>query len=532
MMNSRREVWPLPIRLVLPIALGLIGCIAAQANGQLGGASYPGTGYRLTMPSFYEGEYGDALDGFRSAARSGLRSSQGRWVDSVCYHTMMGECFYHMGQLPQALEQYTVSLNLFMVNKDFLQRVKFAAVPIPKRRPIRPTITWGTTTRVSEPGDYSDSMPTMFGNFNAEQALQQGGIVAPPEFRNVDVVEILRCTALAMSRRRELLGPACQHDPLTTTLLAALGNRPGPVNHWSQTWVTVLLGMAEASAGHAPEAAALLQSSLVIGGRFDHPLTGLALLELGRLSYEQGQHAAALVLFLEASYAAAEYQQPDVMDEALRLGLASFLANGGNGAFPPLAPAAVWATRVKYRQLQASLLTSVAENLVAMRDAAGATRAIAAARQSMARSPMAVGEVGARLHFQNAINNFQLGNAAPGNASLTNAMTFQRHASRWLFHIVVADQLVTGGAITTHTADELYEFLLREPTTSDWTTNTWEALAVTLVPHVLPYEHWLEIAASRRDADRCLEIADALRRHRFYSSLPAGGRLLALRWLL
>jgi hypothetical protein len=36
----------------------------------------------------------------------------------------------------------------------------------------------------------------------------------------------------------------------------------------------------------------------------------------------------------------------------------------------------------------------------------------------------------------------------------------------------------------------------------------------------------------RKELERAVEISDRIRRHRFYSSLPMGGRLLALRWVL
>ena len=48
----------------------------------------------------------------------------------------------------------------------------------------------------------------------------------------------------------------------------------------------------------------------------------------------------------------------------------------------------------------------------------------------------------------------------------------------------------------------------------------------------LPYEHWLELALARRDQEKALNIADRIRRHRFYATQSLGGRLLALRWIL
>ena len=52
------------------------------------------------------------------------------------------------------------------------------------------------------------------------------------------------------------------------------------------------------------------------------------------------------------------------------------------------------------------------------------------------------------------------------------------------------------------------------------------------VPHGLIYEHWFEAAVSRKDHELAVEVADRARRHRFLSTLPFGGRLESLRWVL
>ena len=59
-----------------------------------------------------------------------------------------------------------------------------------------------------------------------------------------------------------------------------------------------------------------------------------------------------------------------------------------------------------------------------------------------------------------------------------------------------------------------------------------ESLAVLTVPHFPPYEHWMLLTLDRKEKDVALRISDALRRHRFYTTLPLGGRVLNLRWTL
>ena len=58
---------------------------------------------------FYDGDYADALKGFRGrSAAASIKTAQSRWIDSICYETMCGECYFQMGRLrrgPAALHQ-------------------------------------------------------------------------------------------------------------------------------------------------------------------------------------------------------------------------------------------------------------------------------------------------------------------------------------------------------------------------------------------------------------------------------------------
>ena len=86
--------------------------------------------------------------------------------------------------------------------------------------------------------------------------------------------------------------------------------------------------------------------------------------------------------------------------------------------------------------------------------------------------------------------------------------------------------------MTTRQAGLLYTEVLRDPTPQDWALDPLESLSVLTIPHVVPYEHWMLLALDRKENDNALRISEAMRRHRFYSSLPLGGRILNLRWTL
>ena len=102
-----------------------------------------------------------------------------------------------------------------------------------------------------------------------------------------------------------------------------------------------------------------------------------------------------------------------------------------------------------------------------------------------------------------------------------------------MFQIHLVDKLYLSGEVFDRAAVQLYELLLRDPTSLDWATSPLEALSVLVNTHSTSYEHWFEATLKQgKDPELLLEIADRTRRHRYLSSLSLGGRLLGLRWTL
>ena len=489
----------------------------------------PHDGYYLSFGSYYEGDFRTALGRFREAARSGYASSEGRWIDSICYHTMLGECYYQMGDLANALDQYNSACKQYLADRDWMLRCEFPAGLSPAQS-VTTNITWGRSSRITTIGQFQDAYQSLQGNLNNEAVVQRGGVVAPAQLLPVRVGEIVRCTALAQSRRRELMGPACEYDPLTALMLDSLARRPAPPNNWSQCWVELELGMALAAANKIPQAASELQKSLLAAGQFEHPMTCLGLLELGKLAFEQGKYDAAMTLFHEATISAAYFERFEVMEEGFRLGALAHMVSAGKGVYPPLLPAAAWAREVPL--LQTSLFTALADNLVTVGNLNAAAAAVADGNQAINRTEMIQGAIGARLNYQAARVGLQSGNVRVGGTSLAAAMTYQKVTSKRLFQIGLVDALYVNNGVTERVADLLYTDVLRESGRTDWTTDPLDTLAVGTVPHPLPYEHWFELSLIRKEQDKALNIADRIRRHRFHSTQALGGRLLALRWVL
>jgi tetratricopeptide (TPR) repeat protein len=510
----------------------VLALAALTAQAQQGDPTKPPREYYIAMVPYIDGDYQNAARGFQDAAKAGIRSTEGRWVDSICYHTMLGECFYQMGDNAKALEQYDSALKLAVFHINWMLRIEFPDLIEPSASTVQATINWGIKQRPTRLGRIAEVMYSLQGRPDNQTVLDRtGGVIMPPELYPLNVKEIVRCTALAIYRRHQIMGPLCQHDPFTGQLVAALARRPTRPNHWSQGWISCQLGLAYASAGKAEQAVSELTKSLALAGQFDHDLTALGLLKLGELAFDQGQYANAASLFLECTFAAAAFEQYHLMREAFRWGLVTHFVSGQKGLYAPLEPASVWARRDS-RALQAWLMLLLAENYAAVGNTAQASRALSQVSQATGTRDMRSGELGAYFNYQSAAVDFQGGNLSGGTKTLKLAMNFMQASSRRLFQINLADRFYVSGAFSQRVADDVFSDVLREPTSSDWSVNPMETLAVVLTPHPLPIQHWFDVAMQRKDFEKALDISDLLRRHRFYSTLPVGGRVLALRWVL
>lgn len=517
------------------IGMMLVSCWAALAFGAgapPGERVYPSSTYYGVFRFFYEGEYQDALRGFQEEIRSAFKTVDARWIDSICYYTMAGECYYHMGDLGQALEHYTAALKLYAAYPDWMIYVQFPPHLTPAGVGAYVRVPWGMSKRNVRLAQIPSRMLIAIGQLDQQRTVREGGVVRPPMLLPIQPAEIVRTTCLALRRYAELMGPCCAQDPLIQEIAGKLARRPGPPNHWSECWIDVQAGLALLAAGKPEQGLPLLQRSLLAAGEYEHPMTCVALLELGKQLALKGQHQEAARYFEEATYAAANAGDLGVLEEAFRCGAVNHLVSNAKGIYPPLESAIAWAKVKDYRQLRASLLLLAAEQQ-ALR---GATPAAAAlldeCKLTVGRRRMGDGWIGARYRYLSALVLLQQQKLPAAQEALAGALAYMQKGSHRLFHIGLVDRLFLSGRMTSRTAMEMFSLVLRDPQPADWAFDPLESLAVLVSPHPGPYEHWFEVALDRKDFETALEIADRLRRHRFLTTLALGGRLDALRWIL
>jgi CHAT domain-containing protein len=288
-----------------------------------------------------------------------------------------------------------------------------------------------------------------------------------------------------------------------------------------------------------------LQKAVLASGSWEHQLSGIAHLELGRLAMAAGDCATAAQHFEEATYDAYYFTDPNrlpdigLMEEAFRLGAVNHILANGKGVFAPLASATAWAKSSHFRQLYVTLLTLAAEDNIILGQTQQATSLLDEARGAMGSRMLALSRVSARRSFLQATALYQAHQdrkTTEGDSVLAKVMPFLRNSSIRLYQIQKADDYYTGGGKgglgAAREALDLYKDVLRDPQPIDWLTDPMESLAMLSVPHELPFEHWFSAAVARKDHELALEVADRARRHRFLSTLPLGGRLESLRWVL
>ena len=519
-------------RAVLSLAVWGALCTVAPAQG----LQAPQPAYFLAFPAFYDGDYmatGTSMLGMLQGAIKNPAAG-GFWIDAICYETMRGECNYHMGNHVAAYQCYDNALRLLLRFNNWMLSVQFplAITPAPPQQ-LTP-IPWYGTQRKTVIGAYPPTMNIMQGNINNANAVVNGGIVQQAVLVPLYAQEIVRCSCLAIRRWRELLGPASPHSEVTRQLVAVLSGRPALPNHWSEAWIDVQLGLAYAAAGKDAQARKTLEKAELAAGAFDHPFTGTVHLELGRLDFVAGNYPAAETHFLEASWAAANYKDYGVVEEALRNAALTHALTNANQPYLPLAGATAWATSQGLTQLNASLLLSSAENASMMNQPEVAAGLLNSATVLTAHCDLPRGKLGARMNHLKAVASYQLGRVDDGDVALAAAMVFQNLGSLWIYHIKLVDQLWADKDIKERSAVDLYTTLLRDPTPNDWLVDPLESLSVLSVPHMASFENWFDAALVRqnKEHERALEIADMARRHRFLTTLQEGGRLLNLRWLL
>ncbi|REK22948.1 MAG: CHAT domain-containing protein [Planctomycetota bacterium] len=527
------RVW---LRAMLAVLFCMVCCIEpVRAQGLRGQSDIIKPGYFATFPSLLRGDYRTAERGFEQSLSRGIKTTESRWIDSICYYAMAGEVAYRTGANVEALKHFNAAIRLYERFYNWMLFVEFT--PLQADVGVLQTPPWGQSKRAFRLANY----PGRFGIERTQLGVAavdgQAAVTQQTTLWPLHVDELVRCTVLAIRRRHELLGPVSSKDKLTSLVLARTTERAGPVNHWSSAWIDLQQGLAMVAAGRARNGRSFIQRSLVAGGQFDHPLTCVGLLELGKLAFADGNYEGAGELFLEASYSAFYFDNPMIIEEALRHGYLTHVLANKAGPYRPLEQALSWARMKRYRVLEATLAVLAAEHalLTGQRDRV-VQKTLARAAKAARRNRIELSRVGAHYNYVKAVFDRSRGNEEDARAALNAAMEFMRRGSKRVLQTAIAHDFHLNQKVRPREALDLYARVLRDPPAVLWRHEPLEAQAMLTFRNYEALGSWYDLAIQlgqdRDDMTRAIEIADQVRRWRFHDTLPERGRQLGLRWVL
>ena len=271
--------------------------------------------YYTASDFFADGQTSQAALVFDSALSKSRTLNNQRGIDSIPPMVKLGECFWEQCDIGMALDRYDAALQITLLHSQrWVTLLKSTGSIRPETR-IR-EVPWAGSVRTTQMGSYSEVWPIALGS--ADVLLESAaGQDATGKLIAIDALEILRCQAIALRRRYQLLGPLAKHNPLTGPLLKAFSIDTIAQSEPIQVAMNVCLALASIGAGDRVQGEKLLSQNLSLANGLDHPLTAVALLALADLAIDSNAIQVAEDRAMEASIVAGRAGQMEHLAESV-----------------------------------------------------------------------------------------------------------------------------------------------------------------------------------------------------------------------
>ena len=530
----------------LPVFLALFVCPAAAPaqqsilGGREPGGQYPSPAYYLALEVYRSGELEQAVDAFDQAMRSTRRDINGQWIDAIPVYAMQAECHWHLGNLEACRANLDQALALAVQHRGWLSQVDWTSATRGNVQLAPERGAWPAAASMPRI-PISDRMSLHSGTLLTEQRLVQGGAIEEPNIRVIDVAEVMRGVATASYRRRVLLGPLAEQDPLAGGLLEATRYPAGLQLPLARGLIGAMRAVGRFGSYEDERVPEEVSQTATLGGAI-HPLSPVALLASASALAGSENPGQAVAVAMQAANAAAAWGQPEWVGEALQL--AAGCSGPGQAAsvrqLAELASAASARTR-------GSRLAAVHASIAAA-DAAATTGQLADASQFLAAAQAVTarrrvgqprleaywGWVSARVAAQRGESGGG-GGIESGLAIISRFALQRRFGSRPLVSMpgIYQMALLRGGgdALGGKRAEELLGRYLNDPPAEVWRRDPVDAIALTIADRSAVEEAWLAQAMVRTDGAEFLRRVNHVRGSRFLRQLPLAGRLTQLRRL-
>ncbi|MGI9474250.1 MAG: CHAT domain-containing protein [Rubripirellula sp.] len=503
------------------------------------GGQYPSQQYYLALEAYRAGDLEQAIDLFDAALRSGRRDINGRWLDSIPALAMLGECYWHLGNLPAAREQ--VDHVILIVDRvRFLRGVDWASSVQPGAVRSTRSNLWPEARSV-QVAPISDKMSYRSGQPLTSAALKNGGTIEEPNIRTMDIAEIMRGIAIASYRRRVLLGPLAENDPMASRLLNATkypANMQVPLGR-------IMIGAMRCTGYfslHDDKKAISDAASTTLFNGGAHPLSAITMLVQTSAIAGTAKPEQAIPVAMNTVHVAAALNQPELIGEAFQL--------AAGCATPQTAPTVVQAANVVAASMLRESRLAALHCLIAGADAAVTAGDVDAAAAMISNAQSIANRRDVTLPRLTAYGAYVAARmaAARGSSFGVNRVTDLDEATRQMLtfalnHRTRKQSLISmprvyqlglirqaiGTSIGGNTSEKLLKQYCEDPPQEVWTRDAVDGIAGAIVDRSLAHAARVNLAASGGYGDKLLQAADQMLASRFSSQLALGGRISQVR---
>lgn len=512
----------------------LVFCLSARLSAQEG--AYPSDRYYYGVDFLYKGDPISAKNFYENELKNSLRIGSNRWIDSICYYTMLGESYYMLGNLAEALSCYNNALRLHVQYSGWPARTNFQPLGITSR-PCFPA-PWGPGTRNLPLRTYSAKAIMTLGDLLSKERIMQGGMLSSPKIIKLDAMELLRCLTLALKRRIDILGPICEFDEMSTAILETFRVRSIPPNHWSVVSYDVMYGLALEGIGKKRDAIDVFNQ--ILKQQYDHPLSPVVFYELGRINAESGKIREAVPYFYNASIAAFQFNDPLMQEKSLRMYSSLKKTLEPHKIDLVFNTACAWykSNGAKTSYIFVSLCEEMIENMLQNGNTKEAAVSLKIVERFILANKLKETSLGDRWYYLQALTNYVQLRIEEGDQAIRYMLAGRQIRSARIYQlgflnaISLSGKISSAGPINLRSVTELYGKLLRHPNDSDWALNPIDSLVFEMFIPSEAYEQWFILLGKRELKDKALEASEEARAKRFLAKQILGSRLAALRYLL
>ena len=517
--------------------------VPQPGGGMLGGiepaGQYPSQAYYVGLAAYREGDLELALRSFDLALGQARKDINGRWIDSIPSLAMAAECHYQMGDCVGAAARIDSVMDIVIRYRGWLSRIDWTTVPQTGVQRAKPSWLWADAAAI-EVVPLADRPIFIGGRPLTAGQVARGGVIEEPSARPMDLVEVMRTTAVALFRRRILLGPLSYEDPQIDQVLDAIKYPASVTAALPRDLIGSLRGCGYYAIGNDEktrintEAASLGMSThalappiLLAGLRTFASEDDVAGKAIGAMRLV---HIAAALEQLEwigpAMEMAVAYADPATAANVHRLGesILPALSRRSRLASAHVAAAAAEAAIVSGSLPQASALVASAAAVMQRRDVQSArvqayVTYVAMRLRASLESQGRPGGTGPTVsEGLDRLRSYALENRTRRSLLVGTPRVFQLN--------LIRNRLRTGQVSR---LDRLIEPYLDDPPNWLWRTDPVDAISGVMAERSTLTTAWLRHALATSDREQLLMAMDAHHREKFHSMRPLGGRLANVR---